>query len=133
MRRPILPTQTENVAVTDRLGEAFATKCDPAVKPPSTTRACPVTQLDSLLASQARRWRHRLAVRLAQVAYLRPSKIRQSLGLDRKRPKRDCILDPQERAAEQQADRSIESFYGRSGDRAHPHHLLRRYSPGNQV
>jgi hypothetical protein len=32
--------------------------------------------------------------------------------------KRDCILDPQERAAEQQADRSIESFYGRSGDRA---------------
>jgi hypothetical protein len=32
--------------------------------------------------------------------------------------KRDCILDPQERAAEQKADRSIESFYGRSGDRA---------------
>jgi hypothetical protein len=27
-------------------------------------------------------------------------------------------LDPQERAAEQQPDRSIESFYGRSGDRA---------------
>ena len=31
--------------------------------------------------------------------------------------KRDCILDPQERAAEQQPDRSIESFYQRLANR----------------
>jgi hypothetical protein len=103
-RRPILPTPTENVAVTDQLGEAFATKYDrllsrrlprERVQSPNSTHYWP---------AKARRWRHRLAVRLAQVAYLRPSKIRQSLGLDRKRP--------------QQADRFIESFHGCSGDRA---------------
>jgi hypothetical protein len=78
-RRPIFhSTPNESVPVVDQPGEAFETEYDrllnrrlprERVQLPNSTRCWP---------AKARRWRHREAVRFAQAAYLRPSKIRQS-------------------------------------------------------